>query len=387
MLARLAADREASGHVGAGVEAALYGIANGHVFVLNFFADGDALAIVQVGGMADIGEIVVKDYGAFVDGERDDEIGIHHAIVGVDHEVGIEPEIEGATLTGGGDTGGGIGTGGERAGLQAGALEIFDCVLGVRDDAAQAFVGVGDVIAAVEIVVDVDFPVAIEGVDAAIEVLELLRELQRGDEFRDGAEEFAKRGGLGIEIDEDEIFPGVDANGDEAILRAVEIANTVELEHAFEGAVDAVGPAVIGTAKLRGAAVGFRDDGGRVMAADVVEGAELRVLAADDDDGLSGDVGGEEGAVFMNLIEAASNLPAFCEHRRELQFVYAHIAIPGRGNCRGFLERIGGVIQVQDFADALVHGLLDAGGGTLHIAKVAKGEAENEEGLSLARIG
>jgi len=332
MLAGFAADGEASGHVSAGVEAALHGIADGHVFVLNFFADGDALAIVRVGGGANVGEVVVEDYGAFIDGERDDEIGVHDAFVGVDHEIGIEPQIEGAALARGSDAGGGIGIGRERAGLQAGALEIFDGVLRVLDDAAQTFVGVGDVIATVEIVVDVDFPVAIESVDAAIEVLELLRELQRGDELRNGAEEFAKWGGLGIEIDEDEIFPRLDTDGDEAISRAIKIADTIELDHAFEGAVDAVGPAVIGAAKLFGAAVGFGDDDGGVMAANVVEGAELRGVAADDDDGLAGDVGGEEITIFAELIKAAGDLPAFSKYSRELQFINAGIAIPGRGD-------------------------------------------------------
>jgi len=161
VLAGFAADGEASGYVGAGAKAALHGIADGHVFVLNFFADGDALAIVRAGGLGDIGEVVVEDYGALVDGERDDEIGIHDAFVGVDHEIGIEPQIKGAALARGGDAGGGTGIGGERARLQAGALEVFDCILSVLDDAAQTFVSVRDVIAAVEIVVDVDFPVAI----------------------------------------------------------------------------------------------------------------------------------------------------------------------------------------------------------------------------------
>jgi len=361
VFAGFATDGEASGDVGAGAQAALHGIADGHVFVLNLFADGDALSIARGGGLGYVGEVVVEDYGAFVDRERDDKIGVHDAFVGVDHEIGIEPEIEGAALARGGDAGGGIGIGGERAGLQASTLEVFDGVLGVLDDAAQAFVGVGDVIAAVEIVIDVDFPVAIEGVDAVIEVTELLGELQRGDEFRNGAEEFAKRDGLGIEIDEDEIFPGVDGDGDEAILRAIEIADAVELDHAFESAVDTVGPAVVGAAKLFGAAVGFGDDGGGVMAANIVEGAELRVVAADDDDGLAGDVGGEERTIFTNLIEAAGNLPAFSEDGRELQFVNARVAIPGRGNGRGLLQRIGGIVQVQDFADAVVHWLLNAG--------------------------
>ena len=216
--------------------------------------------------------------------------------------------------------------------------------------------GVGDVIAAVEIVVDVDFPIAIEGVDAAIEVLELLRELQRSDEFGNGAEEFAKWGGLRIEIDENEIFPGVDADRDEAVLRTIEIADALEFDHALEGAVDAVGPAVIRAAKLFGAAVGFGDDGGGVVAADVVEGAELRVVAANDDDGLASDVSGEEFTIFADLIEAPGDLPAFSKYSRKLQFLNAGIAIPGRRKRGGFLQRIGWVVEVQDFADALVHG-------------------------------
>src|SRR5260370_1317768 len=345
VLAGFAANGETSGDIGAGAEAALHGIADGHIFFLNFLADRDALSMVRVGGMGNVGEVVVENHGALVDGERDDEIGIHDAFVSVDHEVGIEPEIEGAGVARGGDTGGGIGVGGKRAGLQASALEIFDGVLGVLDDAAEAFVGVGNVIAAVEIVVDVDLPVAIEGIDAAIEVLQLLRELQRGDEFRNGAEEFAKRGGLGIEIDENEIFPGVDADGDEAILRAIEIADSIELDQAFEGAVDGVGPAVIGAAKLLGGAVGFGDDGGGVMAADIVEGAKLRVVAANDDDGFAGEVGGEEITISGDLIEAAGDLPAFCKNGRELQFVNAWITIPGRGNRGGFLQRIGGGVE------------------------------------------
>jgi len=66
------------------------------------------------------------------------QVGVHDAFVGVDHEIWIDPEIEGAALARGGDAGGGIGAGGERAGLRAGALEIFDRVLRVLDDAAQS---------------------------------------------------------------------------------------------------------------------------------------------------------------------------------------------------------------------------------------------------------
>src|ERR1700751_5367427 len=66
VLAGFAAGGEAARYVGAGVQAALDGVADGHVFVLDFFADGDALAIVGFGGGAGVGEIVVEDDRAFV---------------------------------------------------------------------------------------------------------------------------------------------------------------------------------------------------------------------------------------------------------------------------------------------------------------------------------
>ena len=79
--------------------------------------------------------------------------------------------------------------------------------------------------------------------------------MQRRDEFGDFAEEFTERGGVGVEIDEDEILPGVHAHGDEAIIGAIEIADAFELDHAFERAIVAVGPAVIGAAEIFRAAV------------------------------------------------------------------------------------------------------------------------------------
>ena len=53
--------------------------------------------------LADIGEIIVEDDGAFIHGERDNEIRVHDAFVGVEHEIRIDPKIEGAALTRGGD--------------------------------------------------------------------------------------------------------------------------------------------------------------------------------------------------------------------------------------------------------------------------------------------
>lgn len=103
MLTGFAADGEAAGHVGAGSQAALDRIADGHVFVLDLFAYGDAFAMVLRGGGAHVRKIIIKNDGALVHSEREDEIGVHHAGVGVDHEVGVDPKIEGMTLAGGAD--------------------------------------------------------------------------------------------------------------------------------------------------------------------------------------------------------------------------------------------------------------------------------------------
>ena len=89
--------------------------------------------------------------------------------------------------------------------------------------------------------------------------------------------------GFAIKIHEDEIFPSVDTDGDETIILAVEIADTFEFDRALEGAVVAVGPAVIRAAELLGATGGFRNDGGGVVSADVVEGAKLAIFAAGDE--------------------------------------------------------------------------------------------------------
>jgi len=215
---------------------------------------------------------------------------------------------------------------------------------------------VGDVVAAVEIIVDVDLPVAIQRIDAAIEVVELFCELKRGNEFGDGIEEFLERHGFAVEIDEDEILPGVEADGDEAVVGAIEIADAVELDHAFEGAVDAVGPAVIGAAKLFGAAVGFGDDGCGVVSTDVEEGAESMVIAADDDDGFAGDVGGEEVAFVLELVEAADGLPGAGEDGLFFERFDLRVAVPGSGDGIGVVKGIVRIVEGEEVVDGLRHG-------------------------------
>src|SRR5277367_3703241 len=62
VFAGFAADREASGDIRAGAEAALDGVTDRHIFVLHLFAHGDALFVAGFGGRAGVGEVVVEDH-------------------------------------------------------------------------------------------------------------------------------------------------------------------------------------------------------------------------------------------------------------------------------------------------------------------------------------
>ena len=130
--------------------------------------------------------------------------------------------------------------------MQAVTVFRLDGVLLVIEHGAQAFVKVRDVIAAVEIIVDEYFPVAMNVVGAAIEVTELTY-AKRRNASREAADKFGERWRAVIEIDEDETFPGFHANGDKAVLRAIKIFDAFELGHAFERSVQPVVPAMIGT--------------------------------------------------------------------------------------------------------------------------------------------
>src|SRR5580693_7592864 len=170
-----------------------------------------------------------------------------------------------------------------------------------------------DMIAAIEVVIDENFPVAIDVVGAAVEVMQFA-DAQRRHAADEAAEEFGERGGAVVEVDEDETLPGFDSNRNKSVLRAIEILDTFEFGHAFERPIQAVVPAVIRTMQESSLAAGFGHDGGSVMAADIVEGAQSTVVAADDDDRLARDHGAQELARRFHLFSAADELPGFAEY-------------------------------------------------------------------------
>ena len=230
--------------------------------------------------------------------------------------------------------------------MEARPLKILDGVLGVFDHTAESFVRMRHVVASIEVVVHVNLPVAIQRVDAAIEILERFGELQRRNEFGDFAQKFPQGSGSPVEIYENEIFPGVHAHRDQAIVGAFEIANSLELDHAFQTAVVAVRPAMIRAPEILRATRRFRHDGGGMMAAHVVKRAQFAIVAANDDQRFLVDVDGEKLPWLPHLVQVADNQPVGCEDRVAFQLRETLIEIPGSGNSPRLFKRIGGVVKV-----------------------------------------
>src|SRR3954453_7703129 len=186
-----------------------------------------------------------------------------------------------------------------------------------------------DVIA-LEVVVDVDLPVAgqlplfARGEAIATEVV-----------AHDRAEEFGERGDLMRDRDEEQIAPFLDAELRQA--RLPEILHAFELGRAEERAIEVVGPAVIAALQDGGFPLPFRDRTGAV-AADVRHRAEHAVVAAHDQHRLGADGGGEELSRLARLLRAAGELPDRAEYIAVLLLEHAWIEVVARRNRRCVFE-------------------------------------------------
>src|SRR5579862_2153084 len=149
------------------------------------------------------------------------------------------------------------------------------------------------VISAVEIIVDVDLPVAVDVVSPAIKIMKLA-DAERSDALHQSAKKFLQRRSLRIEIYEHKTFPGFDADGKQTVLSAIKVFDSVEFGHAFERAIQAILPAVIRTLQHGCLTAKLGDHGGGVMPADVVKTAQRAVASAHDYYWLSGEPHGHE---------------------------------------------------------------------------------------------
>src|SRR5580700_5134457 len=189
----------------------------------------------------------------------------------------------------------------------------------------------GNVITTVEVVIDEDLPVAMNIVGSAIEVVQFA-DAERCKSLDKTAEKIGERHGVVVEVHEDEALPGFDSNGYQAILCAVEILHTFKLGHAFQGTVEAVVPAVIGTMQERSLAAGFGHDRSGVVAANIVESAQSAVVSANHDNRLTGDGGGDELTGRFHLLGARDELPGLAEHAHAFEIGDARIDVPGCRN-------------------------------------------------------
>src|SRR6516225_10360625 len=124
------------------------------------------------------------------------------------------------------------------------------------------------VIPAIEIIVYIHLPVTLQGIDAAVEIMQLLGDLQGRYQGRDFPEEFRERRRVPIEIDENEILPGTNTHRHQSIVFALEIAHAFEFHYALQRAVITIGPTVIRTAELFRATRLHRNHSGRVVHVD-----------------------------------------------------------------------------------------------------------------------
>src|SRR6202030_1167534 len=117
---------------------------------------------------------------------------------------------------------------------------VVDFTIERRVDARQ--------VVALQIGVDIGLPVAVHIVGAALGKLHAAERelLGMGRQF---AQRLAQRAGLGIDTDENEVEPCLDANGDEAEVFRIKIFDAVEFGGDEQSAVEAVGPAVVAAAE------------------------------------------------------------------------------------------------------------------------------------------
>jgi len=181
----------------------------------------------------------------------------------------------------------------------------------------------GDVVA-LEIVVNVNLPVAIDDVVAALSKLQAL-ELEPLCLLGNLAKIRRERLGFQIEIHEDEVFPSFAAKWNHAHGAAVEELDALDVRCADEAAVQSVGPAMILAAQNIFAAAAESDRSG-TMAANVAEGAQFALPVTDDDDGFTSGIGGEKtfGSPMVRFAPFTSpqdwlSVPTSCQVRWKMR--------------------------------------------------------------------
>src|SRR6516162_1748176 len=106
----------------------------------------------------------------------------------------------------------------------------------------------------------------------------------------------------------------------------------------------------------RGTPAKLRHDLSRVMAAYIVEGAQLAIGPADRNDRLVRDCGGYELPEIGDLIGTSDHLPGLAENGGRLELGDPRIYVPGGGNRKRLRERSAIVVAGQDLLQRKLSG-------------------------------
>ena len=274
--------------------------------------------------MGIVGIVEIELDAAAVGAERQHAIGLQAAGQDVQHRVRPDPVIERLAVAV--EVVGAF----QRTALQRVPAREFGHIAAVVEHPVQLRMDMWHVVT-LKIIVYVDLPVAgnvvgftpmqriarqCVGADACIDAIEHVREWRR----------FAQR-------DEDEASPQRDARLRKADRADVEICRAAHFRCALQASIERICPAVVTAAQaLRGASVANREGSGAVPA-DVVQRAQLTVVAAHDQERHPGDFRDDMVTVAIELCHVRRELPAAREHRAAIQS--SGVArVVARGQCR-----------------------------------------------------
>src|SRR6516164_6599829 len=163
-------------------------------------------------------------------------------------------------------------------------------------------------VSAVQVVVDVDLPVAVNVVSAAIKELQPA-DPERRNALHDSPEKFVQRRSFRIEVHEYETLPHFDSDRHKAVVRAAEVLHAFELGHAFERTIQTILPTVVRTLQDLRLSTRLRNNGGRMMATHVEKSAQRPIHAAHNNDGLTRDACRDKVSSILQLACTCDELP------------------------------------------------------------------------------
>src|SRR5687768_6625152 len=172
--------------------------------------------IALPGGVRDVRKIEIKNHFRLVNAVRYYQISIHSALVPVDHEVRIDPVVK-RTLA--------LAHGAclffrpfahHRTPLQAEALAVFNHVVAVVEHAVESFMKMWYVVAAVQVVINEDFPVTVEGVVAALDPMETFK-AERSRLVNQIGSEKTVQCVVAVQANEHPLLPDIQYDGNQTI--------------------------------------------------------------------------------------------------------------------------------------------------------------------------